>query len=159
MLASQPVTEDAPTSPKNAADVSEIEDLVRTFFAAFTSGPDSASRLHTLRSLFLPGAVIVRTCGMEPAVYDVDGFIAPRAALLSDGTLVDFQEWAESGRIDVFGDIAHWFGSYAKQGVQDGKPFTGRGKKSLQFIRTAEGWRISAAAWDDERDGLTIGQA
>jgi len=74
-------------------------------------------------------------------------------------TLADFQEWAESGRLDVFGDIAHWFGSYAKQGVQDGKPFTGRGMKSLQLIRTAEGWRISAAAWDDERDGLTIRQA
>lgn len=28
--------------------------------------------------------------------------------------------------------------------------------KSLQFVRTGEGWRISAAAWDDEREGVTI---
>lgn len=151
--------EDAPPSPDNAADVSAVENLVRAFFSAFTSGPDSPSRLDTLRTLFLPEAVIIRTCGLEPVVYDVDGFIAPRATLLSGGALIDFKEWEESGRIDVFGDIAHWFGTYAKQGVQDGKPFTGRGMKSLQFIRTDEGWRISAAAWDDERDGLTIGQA
>ena len=60
------------------------------------------------------------------------------------------------GRTEVFGDIAQHFGSYAKAGVQDGTPFTGRGMKTLQFVRTPDGWRISAAAWDDERDGLTI---
>jgi len=35
----------------------------------------------------------------------------------------------------------------------------GRGMKTLQFVRTVTGWRISAAAWDDERDGLTLGEA
>lgn len=60
------------------------------------------------------------------------------------------------GRTEVFGDIAQHFGSYAKAGVQDGTPFTGRGMNTLQFVRTPDGWRISAAAWDDERDGLTI---
>jgi hypothetical protein len=28
--------------------------------------------------------------------------------------------------------------------------------KTIQFVRTADGWRISAAAWDDERDGLSL---
>lgn len=126
------------------------------FFAAFTSGPDCATRLDELRRMFVPGAVIVRTCGAEAAIYGVDDFIAPRQALLEGGTLVDFHEWRLSGRYDVFGDIAHWFGSYAKEGVQDGTAFTGRGMKTMQFIRSTDGWRISAAAWDDERPGLTI---
>jgi len=56
----------------------------------------------------------------------------------------------------MFGDIAHWFGSYAKEGVQDGTPFTGRGMKTIQFVRMSAEWRISAAAWDDERDGMTV---
>ena len=140
----------------DAADRAAIAGIVRTFFAAFTSGPDVAVRLDALRAAFLPQAVIVRTCGSEPAVYDVENFIAPRQALLSGGTLVDFGEWELSGRTEVFGDIAQHFCSYAKSGVQDGTPFTGRGMKTLQFIRTPAGWRISAAAWDDERDGLTI---
>jgi len=139
-----------------AADRAAIAGLVRTFFAAFTSGPDSPARLDALRQAFLPQAVIVRTCGAEPAVYDVDGFIAPRQALLSGGSLVDFSEWEVSGRTEVFGDIAQHFCSYAKQGVQDGTPFTGRGRKTLQFVRMPAGWRISAAAWDDERDGLSL---
>ena len=129
---------------------------MRTFFAAFTSGPDAAARLDGLRQAFLPEAVIVRTCGGPPAVYDVDGFIAPRQALLGGGTLVDFREWELSGHTEVFGDIAQHFCSYAKAGVQDGTPFSARGMKTLQFVRTPAGWRISAAAWDDERDGLAI---
>lgn len=147
-----------PASPSTSTDHAEIESIVRAFFAAFTSGPDSSTRLATLRSMFLPQAVIIRTCGMEPVVYAVEGFIAPREALLSGGTLVDFSEWELSARTELFGDIAHWFGTYAKAGMQDGVPFTGRGMKSLQFVRTSDGWRISAAAWDDERDGLKIGQ-
>jgi hypothetical protein len=151
------VIDQVPAVPTTATDRAEIQGIVRAFFAAFTSGPDSPTRLDTLRSVFLPQAVIIRTCGTEPVVYGVEDFIAPREALLCGGTLVDFREWSLSGRTDLFGDVAAWFGTYAKAGVQDGTPFTGRGTKSLQFVRTSRGWRISAAAWDDEREGLTIG--
>jgi hypothetical protein len=139
-----------------AAARKAINGIVQTFFAAFASGPDCGARLDALRALFLPEAVIVRTCGSEPVRYGVDGFIAPRQALLAGGTLVDFREWELSGHTELFGDIAHYFGSYAKAGVQDGTPFTARGMKTLQFVRTSEGWRISAVAWDDEREGLTV---
>src|SRR4051794_24588261 len=86
-------------------DRGALAEIVRTFFAAFTSGPDATARLDALRAVFLPGAVIVRTCGGEPAVYDVDGFIAPRQALLASGTLVDFRECELRGHTEVFGDI------------------------------------------------------
>jgi hypothetical protein len=139
-----------------ADDRAVIAGIVRTFFAAFTSGADSRERLDALRQAFLPEAVIVRTCGGAPTVYGVDSFIAPRRDLLSSGSLTDFREWELSGHTEVFGDIAQHFCSYAKAGVQHGAPFTGRGMKTLQFVRTAAGWRISAAAWDDDRDGRAI---
>jgi hypothetical protein len=28
--------------------------------------------------------------------------------------------------------------------------------KSIQLVRTAAGWRITAAAWDDERPGVDL---
>ena len=139
------------TTPPSGTDRDAVEGIVRTFFAAFRSGPDCAARLTALRGVFLPEAVIIRTCGGEPAVYGVDGFLAPRQALLTSGALVEFREWELSGRTEVFGDIAQHFCSYAKAGVQDGTPFTGRGMKTLQLVRTSAGWRISALAWDDER--------
>jgi hypothetical protein len=137
-------------------DQAELEAIIATFFAAFTSGAASAARLDALRGLFEPAAVIVRTGGGEPAVYDVDTFITPRQELLTSGRLTDFREWELHGRTDVFGDIATHFGGYAKAGVQDGTPFTARGMKTLQFIRTAAGWRITAVAWADESDGLVV---
>ncbi|MGC4938833.1 DUF4440 domain-containing protein [Kribbella sp. DT2] len=138
-------------------DTEQIEGIVRAFFAAFTSGDGVAERLGTLRDLLLPSALIVKTCGAEPVAYGVEDFIAPRQELLTGGRLTDFREWAEDGRTEIFGDIAHWFGAYGKSGVQDDVPFTGRGMKTVQFVRTTAGWRISSAAWDDEREGLTIG--
>jgi hypothetical protein len=133
-------------------DRAAIAGIVRTFFAAFTSGADCAA----LRHVFLPEAVIIRTCGGAPTVYGVDSFITPRQELLTNGTLTDFREWELAGHTEVFGDIAQHFCSYAKSGVQHGTPFTGRGMKSLQFVRTPAGWRISAVAWDDERDGVAL---
>ncbi len=147
------------TPPASDGDRRAIAEIVRVFFSAFTSGEDCIAGLAALRAVFLPEAVIVRTCGQSPVVYDVESFIEPRQALLTSGTLVDFREWELSGRTEVFGDIAQRFSTYAKAGVQDGVPFTGRGAKTLQFVRTSSGWRISSAAWDDEREGLALGSA
>ena len=138
------------------ADRAEIADIVRIFFEAFTSGPGCDERMEALRERFLPEAVIVRTGGGEPAVHDVDGFIAPRRKILTDGTLEEFHEWELSGHTELFGDIAHHFCSYAKEGVQASKPIAGRGMKTMQLVRTAVGWRVSGVAWDDEREGLSI---
>jgi hypothetical protein len=144
------------TDATDETDRATIEGIVDAFFGAFVSGPGCAERMALLRGLLLPRAVIVRTCGLEPAVMGVEEFIVPREALLTDGSLTDFREWPVAGRVEVFGDIAHWFGSYAKAGTQEGEAFTGRGMKTIQLVRTADGWRMSAAAWDDERDGLSL---
>lgn len=135
-------------------DASVIAALVTDFFGAFQSGPGTEARMAGLRAMFLPGARIIRTCGLELTTYDVESFIAPRVELLSGGALTDFAEWPVRGRLEIFGDIAHWFGRYAKDGALNGEPCPGAGMKSMQFVRTPAGWRISAAAWDDERAGV-----
>jgi hypothetical protein len=137
-------------------DRAAIGEVVKTFFAAFTSGPGAGERLAGLRELFAPQAVVVRACG-DPAVYDVDGFVAPRAELLTGGRLTGFREWPLDGRTEVFGDVAAHTCTYAKEGVLDGRPFTGRGFKSLHLVRLDGRWLITSVVWDDERDGLTTG--
>ena len=131
-------------------DQSQIAQLVRTFFAAFTSGPDLEARLDGLREVFLPQAPIVRTCGLR-TTYDVDGFIEPRRELLTSGRVTGFREWELDGTTEVYGDVAHHWCTYAKEWVQDGEHVTGGGAKSIQLVRGETGWRISALAWDDER--------
>jgi hypothetical protein len=136
------------------ADRADIDAVVATFFAAFACGPDLDARLDALRAAFLPRAVIVRTCGHEPLPYDVEAFLAPRRALLLGDVVQEFREWEVTGRTEVYGDVAQRWSSYAKTWLQDGEPRTGRGTKSIQLVRAAPGWRISAVAWDDAREGL-----
>jgi hypothetical protein len=145
-----------PANDAVSADHSAIDAVVDAFFAAFTSAPDCAARMDVLRELFLPGAVIVKACGSTPVVYDVEGFLAPRLALLRGSTLTGFREGRVRGRTEVFGDIAQHVCSYEKQWTQDGRGAAGRGMKIFHFVRLPSGWRISAVAWDDERDGLAV---
>ncbi|MER7557810.1 DUF4440 domain-containing protein [Nocardioides sp. NPDC126508] len=133
------------------SDETAIEALVDAFFSAFTTGPETAARLDGLRRIMLPGATVVRTCGLSPEVDDVESFIAPRLTLLTSGEISEFEEWPEPGRIDVFGDIAHWWGAYGKRWRAGSETHTGAGMKTMSFVRTDAGWRISSAAWDDER--------
>lgn len=76
----------------------------------------------------------------------MEGFLAPRLALLSSGWLTDVREWELQGRTEVSGDVASHVCTYAKSWVQDGEPRSGRGFKVLHLVRTGAGWRISAAA-------------
>lgn len=152
------VTRDALRPDAAGRDLEELRAMVRCFFAAFTSGTATEVdvRLDALRRVLLEQAVIIRTCGTEPTAYEVESFISPRRAMLVDGTLMNFTERPTGGRIEIFGDVAHWFGSYTKDGEYQGAPYPGAGMKSIQFVRTGTGWRISAVAWDDIRAGLVL---
>jgi hypothetical protein len=127
----------------------EIDAVTAEFFGAFDNRGGRTADVERIRRLVLPGGVIVKA-GPEFTVYTVDEFIEPRRRLLSDGRLIEFSEWETSERTDVLGDIASRVGEYRKSGTLDGEPFEGGGTKTLQFVRTPEGWRISAVAWYDE---------
>ncbi|MFE7710085.1 DUF4440 domain-containing protein [Streptomyces sp. NPDC057486] len=126
----------------------EIDALTAEFFGAFDNRGGKAADVDRIRRLVLPSGVIVTTAP-KFTVYTVDEFIEPRRRLLSDGRLVEFSEWETSERTEVAGDIASRFGEYRKSGVLDGEPFEGVGTKTIQFVRTADGWRITAFAWHD----------
>ena len=131
-------------------DKEEIDALTAIFFDAFTSRGGHAPAVDRLYDVFVPEALIVKNTGDEPVVYDVAGFVEPRRELLTGGTLSDFREAEVSERTEIFGRIAHRFSIYEKSWTSEGKPFDGRGAKTIQFVRTAQGWKISALAWDDE---------
>ncbi len=130
-------------------DVASIDAVAAAFFAAFGNrhGP---ARVAQLYELMLPQAVVVKNTPAGLEVCDLAQFLAPRQALLSGGRLVDFEEFEQAQRTDISGGIAQRWCRYAKRGVLDGVPFEGQGTKSLQFVKTVEGWRISAVAWEDE---------
>ncbi|MFE9929260.1 DUF4440 domain-containing protein [Streptomyces sp. NPDC005533] len=127
----------------------EIDVVTAEFFGAFDNRGGQAADVGRIRRLMLPGAVIVKT-GPDFTPYTVDEFIEPRLLLLSGGRLAEFSEWETSERTEIAGDIASRFGEYRKSGILDGEPFEGGGTKTMQFVRTPEGWRIAAFSWYDQ---------
>ena len=137
-------------------DAAEVAGIVEDFFDAFASAADLTERMQRLRGWLHDDVRIVRTCGAAAVVYDADEFVEPRRALLSGEDVTGFREHAVVAEIRVFGDVAHCFCSYEKEGRQGDGDLGGRGMKSLQLLRTPAGWRIFSAAWDDEREGLEV---
>lgn len=148
-----PTAQAAPTfNALVVADRVAIDALATAFFAAFCNehGPVD---LSCLDDLCLPEARIVKAVGATLESYDLAGFIAPRMVLLNGGRLCGFSERECESRTDVFGNIAQRWSRYRKRGMLDGVWFETEGWKTLQCVRTPQGWRIAAVAWDDAPAG------
>ena len=130
--------------------------LVGRFFAAVSFAEGSRPPYGDLHEVLFEGAKLIKNSGEAPEVATVVEFISPRQSLVDAGELTAFEEIELGGTTELFGNVAHRFSRYAKRGVMNGVPFEGRGAISTQFIRTRDGWRISAMAWDDERPGLAL---
>ena len=138
------------------SDHDEIRDVFAGFLAAVTFEEGTRPEYERIRSLFIPGGLLIRNSGDAPEVAGVDEFIAPRQATVDAGELTDFEETELTGETEIFGNVAHRLSGYAKRGTRNGAAFAARGVISTQFVRTPDGWRISAMAWDDERAGLAV---
>ncbi|GAC1392199.1 MAG: hypothetical protein NVSMB31_10110 [Vulcanimicrobiaceae bacterium] len=133
-----------------------IDALTRDFFDLFTSVPDGKTDLSAIDRLFIPEGLIVKSVGDITQAYTLAEFVAPREQLLNAGTLLEFKEEEISERTEIAGNIAQRFCVYKKSGILSGERFEAQGIKTLQFVKTPQGWRISALAWDDERPGFSI---
>ena len=131
-------------------DEAAIDGLVAQFFGAFSNDGGCEPRLDALRALFVDGAVIAKRNGGELELMTVDSFIAPRQELLSSGELIEFSEWETESRTVVMHGIACRQSTYEKKGLMRGEAYGGAGRKILSLVRTADGWKIVSAIWEDE---------
>ena len=142
----------------NKAILSVLDELTKKFFQLFTNKDGIIPVIDTIYDLCIPGAMIIKNSGPAPEIYSLEQFITPRKKILTDGTLVDFSEEEIAAKTEIFGNIAQRFCLYQKSGVLSGEFFETKGMKTIQFIYTPGGWKISSLAWDDEREGLTINE-
>jgi hypothetical protein len=133
-----------------------IDEITRKLFAAFTNKGKKMISLEGIKDLFIPEGIIIKNTGPVYEFYNLQQFIEPREKLLNSGTLIDFEEEELTEQTIILGNIAHRLCVYQKKGVLSGNSFHTKGIKSIQFIKTEEGWKINSLAWDDEKDGLSI---
>ncbi len=134
----------------------DIDKLVDGFFSLFSVKKGTKADLSAIFNLFISEGLIVKSSSINPEIYNLQQFIEPREKMFNDGILSDFREEEFFEKTEIFGNIAHRLSIYKKSGFMNGQIFENRGIKTLQFVKTSCGWKISSVAWDDERDGFKI---
>lgn len=130
-----------------------LDELTKKFFGAFSS-KRLPVHLGIIYELFISEGIIIKNVGDQAEIYDLEQFVKPREELLNSGTLLDFHESEIHETTQIFGNIAQRWSTYEKSGVLNGEAFQTKGMKTIQFVKAQGQWKISAVAWDDERDGL-----
>ena len=126
---------------------------------AMISGPAGPRDWSRQEAVFHPDSRQIRTWigeggghemkAMTPAQYEADTttFFAANP----------FFEVELERKIDVFGNIAHAWSSYAAKRSPDDAVPERRGINSIQLFRNEKGeWRIIAMIWDNERPGVAL---
>jgi hypothetical protein len=127
----------------------EIEALASAFYAAFDNRGSRVPAADDLRALFSETATITRVTEADVASWNPEAFIAPRIAMLTDGTLTEFHEWETDSRTVVLGNIASRWSTYEKAGKLNAAEYRGGGEKFIQLHRTSGRWLISSILWED----------
>ena len=134
----------------------ELDRLTSEFFRAVSFEPGGVPPYDNINALFIESGLLIKNTGTTPEISGIRAFIEPRQALVRSGELTRFRETELSATTQIFGNVAHRFSAYAKDGTMKGAPFEARGMISTQFVKTPSGWKMSAMAWDDERPGLSL---
>lgn len=127
----------------------EIEALIAAFYAAFDNRAGRAPNGEALRAIFADTAIVTRVDRLQVETWSPDAFVAPRVAMLTDGTLTDFHEWEVAAQTIVRANTASRSSSYEKRGLLNGADYRGRGHKFIQLMRLDRRWRISSVLWED----------
>ena len=132
----------------NLGDVSEerdpeLEAVVAAFYAAFDNRGSRGPDAQELLALFGPEATVTRVAGADVETWSAQQFVAPRIAILTDGTLTEFHEWETESRTFVSGSIAARWSTYEKESAAS----RGGGQKVIHLRRAGGSWVISSLLW------------
>ena len=131
-------------------DKKDIDHIIHSFFSVFNNKVSPTPNWQLLYDSCIPETIIIKKSGKAETVYGLDGFIAPRKIILTDGTLTGFEEHETSEQTLITGNLAQRHTRYSKSGYLNGEYFSAEGTKLFQLIKTATGWKISAVLWEDD---------
>ena len=129
----------------------EIDKIASQFFDLFTNTNNRKPNIRAIKEFFLPNGMLINNTSGVPEVYDLEGFIRPREDLLTNGTLTDFIEKESSYKTEIHENIAQRMSYYVKSGRLNNEPFTGEGKKLMQFVKVVDKWFLSSVIWTDKK--------
>lgn len=133
------------------SDKLEIDSITKIFFAIFTNTGQKQLDWTIIKKVCIPETIIIKKSDASEVVYNLQTFIEPRKAILTDGTLTEFEEHEIGEETLIVGTIAQRFSKYQKSGYLNGSYFKEYGNKLFQFLKSTAGWKISSLIWEDNK--------
>ena len=137
------------------ADVAAINAALDGVYNVISGLVGQARDFARMKTLFTPDARLTAIGPRGLSGGTVDDYIARSGPfLVSTG----FTEKALVNRVEVYGDLAHAWSSYAGSFTDpDGKPGTVRGINSFQLVRQKDGrWLVQSIFWQAEGPGRPL---
>src|SRR6187549_2970306 len=100
----------------HSTDKIEINNLTKQFFNLFDNTDNKIPDWTITQKICIPEILIIKKTGLTEVVYNLTNFIEPRKAILSDGTLTNFEEHELHEETEIVGHIAHRRSRYQKSG-------------------------------------------
>lgn len=130
-------------------DKVKIDKLVKDFFSVFTN-KDANPNLELLYKICIDGTIIIKNTNGLCETYNLDTFITPRKELLTNGSLIHFEEIELKENTTITRNIAERISQYEKKGILNDQLFSEKGTKMFQFVKIGNGWKICSVIWDDK---------
>lgn len=134
---------------KLGLDKLKIDRVIKKFFSAFTN-KGIKPKLNLIRETCMTQTIIIKNTNGLCESHDLKEFITPREVLLTNGELQDFEEYETDEKTVITRNIAQRFSWYQKEGVLNDEPFSAKGNKMFQMVKTGTQWKICNVIWDDE---------
>ncbi|HEU5168699.1 MAG TPA: GNAT family N-acetyltransferase [Chitinophagaceae bacterium] len=130
-------------------DLISISGLVKSFFSVFTSKSNAQPRLDLLKEICVPEVSLANRNMSKTDFFDLASFVKSRHTMLTDGTLMEFEEKEIFSETRIIKGIASRFSEYEKKGILYRKRFKIKGNKLFQFVKIKQSWKISSVVWED----------
>jgi hypothetical protein len=138
------------------ADVESIDAILAALYDVISGGVGEARNWERMRSLFLPGGLLM------PTVHRADGSVGVRVLDVNDYVAlsgpflerVGFREREIARRTERYGHIAHVFSTY--EGHLEAEGTTIRGINSIQLLFDGSRWWVVSVYWEMERPEIPL---
>ena len=131
-----------------------ITGITKSFFATFTNKGNTQPDLDLLNDICIPQVLMINKYRSKIDIFDLVSFIDKRGRILTDGTLMEFEEKEIFEKTKISNGIAARFSEYEKNGIIYRQRFRQKGRKLFQFVKIDKSWKISSMLWeDDESNG------
>lgn len=138
---------------KNRDNLQTIEGILKTFYSVISGEKGEKRDSELFKNLFYPRARLIYygkdVESVVRAQYWTPDFYVKRIFKKQETELdTGFFEKEIHSEVNIFGNIAHVFSTYASfQNKTDEKPFT-RGINSIQLLKHNDRWWIINVYWD-----------